>query len=204
MNTILNEQIALILKNEISSERKAILQPLISFIQDKISIGATVNLNFICTHNSRRSHLCQVWAQTAAAYYGIQAVHCYSGGTETTALFPKVAETLVKSGFEIRSIFEGNNPIYAIKYEPNAVPIIGFSKKYDDPFNPSSGFAAVMTCTHAEDNCPFVSGAAIRIPITYDDPKAFDQTPFQDQMYAERSQQIATEMFYVFSKMIKN
>lgn len=203
MNAILSQQIDLILKNEISSERKTILQPLVSFIQDKISSGATVNLNFICTHNSRRSHLCQVWAQTAAAYYGVPAVYCYSGGTETTALFPKVAETLRMTGFEIRSIFDGNNPVYAIKYNPNAVPIIGFSKKYDDPFNPSSDFAAIMTCTHAEDNCPFVRGASTRIPITYDDPKAFDQTPLQDQMYAARSQQIASEMFYVFSKIVK-
>lgn len=162
-----------------------------------------VNLNFICTHNSRRSHLCQTWAQTAAAYYQIPGVYCYSGGTERTALFPVVAETLVQTGFEIQVLSEGKNPIYAIEYDSNAPPVMGFSKTYDDAFNPTSGFAAIMTCTQAEGNCPIVTGAEIRIPITYDDPKEYDHSPLQMVMYEQRSRQIASEMFYVFAQITK-
>lgn len=189
--------------NEITAERKNILQPLIDFIQLKVKNQEDIRLNLICTHNSRRSHLSQVWAQTAAHYYGIKNVFCYSGGTEATAMFPKVAETLKNTGFKIQKLSEENNPVYAIKFTENQSPIIGFSKAYDDDFNPESDFAAIMTCSQADGGCPFIAGAEKRIPITFEDPKAFDNTPQQAEKYQERSLQIATEMFYVFSQ-IKN
>lgn len=185
----------------ITAERKITLQPLIDFIQAKVSNQQEIRLNLICTHNSRRSHLSQVWAQTAAAYYGIKNVFCYSGGTEATALFPMVAQTLVKSGFKIKTISEGKNPVYSIKYAANEHPVIGFSKTYDDDFNPQSAFAAIMTCSQADGGCPFIPGAEKRIPITFEDPKAFDNTPQQAEKYEERSLQIATELFYVFSQI---
>lgn len=187
----------------ISEERKAVLQPLIDFIQNKVNNKQEIRLNLICTHNSRRSHLSQVWAQTAAAYYGVQNVFCYSGGTEATALFPMAAQTLEQQGFQIKTIAEGNNPIYAIKYSENANPIIGFSKTFDSDFNPKSGFAAIMTCSQADGDCPFIAGAEKRIPIPFEDPKAFDNTPQQAEKYNERSIQIGTELFYVFSQIQK-
>jgi len=185
----------------ITDERKAVLQPLTDFIQSKVSNGQEIRINFICTHNSRRSHFSQVWAQTMANYFNIKNVFCYSGGTEATALFPVVAETLQNSGFQIKTISKSENPIYSIKYADNEHPIIGFSKKLDDDFNPKSKFAAIMTCDSANEACPFVPGAEKRIPITFEDPKAFDNTPQQAEKYNERSLQIATELFYVFSQI---
>jgi arsenate reductase len=185
----------------ITAERKKTLQPLIDFIQSKTTNHQEILLNLICTHNSRRSHLSQVWAQTASAYFNIKNVFCYSGGTETTAMFPMVAKTLESQGFKIKTISEGSNPVYTIKYADNEHPIIGFSKTYDDAFNPQSEFVAIMTCSQADGGCPFIAGAEKRIPITFDDPKAFDNTPQQAEKYKERSLQIATEMFYVFSQI---
>lgn len=185
----------------ITEDRKVILKPLIDFIQLKVSKKQEVRLHFICTHNSRRSHLSQVWAQTMAAFFNIQNVVCYSGGTESTALFPMIAKTLMNSGFQVTTISETNNPIYSIKYAENAHPIIGFSKKVDNNFNPKSEFAAIMTCSQADGDCPFIVGAEKRIPITYDDPKVFDNAPQQALKYEERSLQIATELFYVFSQI---
>ena len=185
----------------ITLERKEILQPLIDFIQSKVTNQQEIRLNLICTHNSRRSHLAQAWSQTASAYFNIKNIFCYSGGTEATAMFPMVAKTLEKQGFKIEKISEGNNPVYAIKYAENEHPIIGFSKKYDDHFNPESDFAAIMTCSQADSGCPFIAGAEKRIPITFEDPKEFDNTPQQIEKYEERSLQIATEMFYVFSQI---
>ena len=187
--------------NSISAERKIVLQPLVDFIQGKANNNQEIRLNLICTHNSRRSHLSQVWAQTAAAHYGIKNVFCYSGGTEATAMFPMAAKTLAKQGFQIKTIAEGSNPVYAIKYSENAHPIIGFSKTFDDDFNPQSEFAAILTCSSADQGCPFIAGAEKRIPVTFEDPKAFDNTPKQAEKYEERSVQIATEMFYVFSQI---
>ena len=185
----------------IPNDRKKTLDILTDFISEKTKTRDEISLNFICTHNSRRSHLSQVWAQTLAHYFKVANVFCYSGGTEATALFPMAAETLINTGFEIKKLSEGNNPVYSIKYSENQHPVIGFSKKMDDHFNPKSGFAAVMTCSQADKGCPIVPGAEKRIPITFEDPKAFDHTPLQAEKYAERSMQIATEMFYVFSKI---
>lgn len=185
----------------ITSKRKAILQQLIDYIQSKTDQQEYIRLNFICTHNSRRSHFSQVWAQTAAHYYNVKNVQCYSGGTEATALFPMVAETLRHSGFKITQASDDNNPIYFIKFADKQHPIIGFSKKFDDAFNPQSDFAAIMTCSHADANCPFIAGAEQRIATTYNDPKESDNTPQQKSAYNESSQLIATEMFYVFSKI---
>ena len=203
MNQKIKKVISELKTDVITEERKLVLQPLINFVQDKVDANKTANINFICTHNSRRSHLSQIWAQTMASNFKISNVTTYSGGTEATAMFPKVGETLIKQGFEIQKIADVNNPIYAIKFDDNSHPIIAFSKKYDNVFNPVSEFAAIMTCSHADGNCPFIAGAEKRIPITYEDPKLFDNTEQQAEKYEERSLQIATEMLYIFSQIKK-
>ena len=182
----------------ITESRKEVLKPLVDYIQEKVDHNREIRLNFICTHNSRRSHLSQVWAQALAFYVGLKNVNCYSGGTEATALFPRVVDTLEKSGFEINEISKGPNKVFSIKYAANEPPVIGFSKTYDDDFNPVSGYAAIMTCSEADAGCPYIAGAELRIPVTYDDPKAFDNTSQQAEKYLERSLQIATELLYVF------
>ena len=190
-------------KTTIAEERKLVLQPLIDFIQTKIDTKQSIRLNFICTHNSRRSHLSQIWAQTMAFQFGIQNVFCYSGGTEATAMFPKVGETLNNQGFQIQQLSRDNNPVYAVKFDENEAAIVCFSKTFDDAFNPTSEFAAIMTCSSADAGCPFIAGAEKRLPIRYEDPKAFDGTDLMDVKYAERSLEIASEMHHVFSKIKK-
>ncbi|MEN8703961.1 MAG: protein-tyrosine-phosphatase [Polaribacter sp.] len=201
MNSKIEELIKNLNIDELSFERKKVLKSLIDLVVQQKSENKEIRINFICTHNSRRSHLGQIWAQTMAAFFKIEKVITYSGGTETTAMFPKVGETLFKQGFEIQKLSETNNPVYAIKFDENSHPIIAFSKKYNDDFNPKSDFVAVMTCSHADENCPFIAGAEKRIPITYDDPKLFDNTDQQNQKYEERSIQIATEMKYIFANI---
>ncbi len=199
IETIINEVSNFI----ISEERKEILNSLVEYVQQKVNAKEEIRLNFICTHNSRRSHLSQIWAQTMAFQFNIQNVFCYSGGTEATAMFPKVAETLENQGFQIQKVSEFENPVYAVKYDENAHPIICFSKKYDDAFNPTSKFTAIMTCSSADQGCPFIAGAEKRIPIQYEDPKAFDGTDLMNEKYAERSLEIASEMHYIFSQIKK-
>lgn len=197
----LNNTIETISKKNVSNKRKEVLHPLIDYIQNKVNSNEEIRLNFICTHNSRRSHLSQIWAQTLAFHFGIQKVFCYSGGTEATAMFPKVAETLTNQGFEIQKLSEEQNPVYALKFDANQPPIICFSKTYFDDFNPKSSFGAIMTCSNADEGCPIVFGAEARFPIKYEDPKAFDGMDFMNEKYEERSFQIATEMYYVFSQI---
>lgn len=155
---------------EIPAERKKVLQPLIDYIQRNISQDKPVNLNFICTHNSRRSQFSQVWAQTAADYYTIPA-KCYSGGVETTAFNERAVASVVRAGFKV-SAGEGANPIYEVYHSEDSVPILTFSKRFDDPANDADRFAAVMTCSDADENCPYIPGAEARIPVRYEDPKS--------------------------------
>lgn len=201
MNSNLKPIIDIVSSISISEERKTVLQPLVDYIQSKIIDNKEIRLNFICTHNSRRSHLSQIWAQTMAFYFGIKNVYCYSGGTEATAMFPKVVETLQHQGFDVQKLSETDNPVYAIKFDENQHPIVCFSKTYFDDFNPKTNFGAIMTCNNADEGCPMVFGAEARFPIKYDDPKAFDNTDVMDKKYAERSLEIASEMYYVFSRI---
>lgn len=185
--------------DSITEERKEVLTPLINYIQAKKNEGQTVRLNFICTHNSRRSQLSQIWGQTAGDFYGIDT-KTSSGGVEVTAFNERAVASIERFGFEIIKTGEGN-PTYKILHSPESDPIIAFSKVYDDAQNPSSNFSAVMTCDHADENCPHIIGADERIPVRYNDPKAFDDTPQESEKYDERSLQIATELFYVFSEI---
>ena len=142
----------------------------------------------------------QVWASAAAAYYGVDGVEAYSGGTETSAFNPRAMAALERAGFQLASP-GGDNPHVMVTYANGRPPLEAFSKKYDDPFNPKKGFAAVMTCSVADKACPIVAGASLRVGIPYDDPKAADGTPEESAVYDQRSRQIGTEMMYLFSRV---
>ncbi len=147
--------------------------------------------------------MAQLWAQAAAGYFGVKEVHCYSGGTEATAFNPRAVKAMQDAGFDIKMIKQGSNPVYEVRFSNDTPAVVSFSKKYDDPFNHSKDFAAVMTCSHADENCPLVLGASSRIAITYDDPKDFDDTSSESSKYRERVHQIGREMLFAFSK-VKN
>jgi arsenate reductase len=182
----------------ISEARKEVLNPLRDYIASKTGESQEIHLTFICTHNSRRSHLGQVWAQVMAAYFNTPDVLTYSGGTEDTAVFPKIVETLKNQHLQVELVDETENPVYSVAYSENDA-IYLFSKKFDDSSNPEADFAAIMTCSQADEDCPVITGAKERFAITYEDPKASDDTNQQEETYLERSIQIATEMKYVFS-----
>lgn len=186
----------------IAPERKARLDSLAEYIAQKLKAGEPARLTFICTHNSRRSHFGQVWAQIAAHYYGLAPVECFSGGTETTACNPRTVAALERSGIRVQAITTGANPVYLFQYADGVNPIAAFSKIYDQAPNPTSGFAAVMTCSQAEENCPFVAGAEKRFSLTYDDPKESDGTAEESAVYDARCRQVAGEMFYVFGQVV--
>ncbi len=187
---------------QIPTERKELLNELTRFIRQSPK-GQSIYLNFICTHNSRRSHIAQLWAQAAAYHFGVKDIVSLSGGTEATAFNPRAVRAMQGVGFQISVTKNGDNPLYEVKYANDAAPVEAFSKKYDAPFNNNPGFAAIMTCSHADENCPLVLGAKARIAITYDDPKEFDGTPMESAKYAERVQQIGREMLFAFSQVKK-
>jgi arsenate reductase (thioredoxin) len=187
--------------DSISDKRKSILADLADYISTKIKAGQIAQLIFICTHNSRRSHMSQLWTQAAAHFYGVEGIQTYSGGTEATAFNPRAVKAMQKAGFDIKILKEGDNPVYVVAFAEDAPGVEAFSKKYDDAVNPQKDFAAIMTCSDADQNCPFIPGASLRIPIPYDDPKDFDGTAREEAKYDERCHQIAREMFFVMSEV---
>lgn len=185
----------------IPERRKEILKQLAAYVIKKQQTGQSAELNFICTHNSRRSHISQIWAQAAAAYYNIENIRCYSGGTEATAFNPRAVRAMSEVGFSIVKKDETENPRYEVYFSELEKPLIAFSKVYNDPFNPSTGYAAIMTCSHADDNCPLVIGAETRISLPFNDPKDFDSTPQEEEKYHERVLEIGREICYAFSQV---
>jgi protein-tyrosine phosphatase/arsenate reductase len=191
--------------NIISGERKVLLRQISDYIQEKIDADLPVQLMYVCTHNSRRSHFGQIWAAVAANYFNIKNVHAYSAGTEATALHPHAIASLREIGFVVVQENESDNPMYTVKFGSPTDYVTCFSKTVNDPVNPQSDFAAIMTCSDADENCPFIPGVGMRIGTTYEDPKAYDGTDLQNEKYVERSLQIARECLYVFSKLrVKN
>lgn len=182
----------------IPEERMHLLKEFSDYILKRLKDKKEINLVFICTHNSRRSHISQIWAQAAAELFGLPNIKCYSGGTEATAFNPRAVKAMEKAGFKIEKMDDSDNPVYLVYYSDYRKPIKCFSKVYSDKYNPQKDFSAVMTCSDADENCPVVFGAEARFPIRYDDPKEFDNTELEEMKYTERVEQIGREMTFVF------
>lgn len=182
----------------IPAERKAQLRTLSDYIFQKIKNKHTVKLIVICTHNSRRSHLGQLWLAVAADYFQLSNIQTFSGGTEATAFNIRMVRALQNIGFDIYTEnADADNPVYNIRWRSDMSPYHVFSKKYEDTPNPTTQFAAIMVCTQADEGCPFVQGCDFRLPLPYHDPKAFDNTPLETTKYDERAKQIGREMMFV-------
>lgn len=184
----------------ISKERKEKLWEISDSIWTKIRNKKPARLTFICTHNSRRSHFCQVWAATLAEYFGMEGIETYSGGTEVTAFNPRAVKAIKRAGFTVEDP-GGENPHYKVFYDEQEAPLVCYSKRFNDEVNPGKNFVAVLTCSDADQNCPVVPGTEFRITIPYEDPKQADGTPEEAKVYDERCRQIATEMYYMLSQL---
>lgn len=187
--------------DQISDERKKQLQKIAAYVKTRVAAAEPARLTFICTHNSRRSHLSQVWGAVAAEYYGISKVETYSGGTEGTAFNPRAVAAIERAGLKVTKGEETQNPRYQVRFCTAGDPLICFSKVYNESPNPEKDFCAVMTCSQADKNCPLVRGSALRVAIPYEDPKVADNTPEEKNRYDERCEQISREMLYLFSQV---
>lgn len=185
---------------QIPQARKEDLKQIARFVGEHVKAGRPARLLFICTHNSRRSHMSQIWASEAAVYYGVPKVECFSGGTDGTAFNPRAVAALERAGVEIKKTTPAANPKYLIGRGEGLAPLVSFSKKFTDASNPTSDFCAVMTCTDADQACAAIPGAALRVAIPFEDPKKSDGTPQEQATYDERCAQICREMMYLFSQ----
>ena len=191
--------------SQIPEDRKQTLQEIGDWIISQKTDKKKAVLTVICTQNSRRSHLGQIWIKTAAYYYGIDSIEAFSGGTKSSAFNERAIEALKRAGFSfIKSAgTEPENPRYLASMGSDLGNILMYSKKYNDKQNPQSDFGAIMVCSEADKSCPMVEGATGRFSLPYDDPKFYDNTPSEKLKYDERCKQIATEMFFLFDYVKK-
>lgn len=202
-----NCQIALEEAQTIPADRKKTLDQIVAYILPAMQNGQDAQLNFICTHNSRRSQLCQVWAFAAAQWYGFSQIKVFSGGTEATACNPRTVEALRRSGFKISTENAENahgsesNPRYALLCSDNGSALSLYSKTYNADGNPTNNFCAILVCSQADEACPLVAGADLRIYHGYEDPKRADGQENESEVYDATSRQIAAEMFYILSML---
>lgn len=184
----------------IPAKRRTLLNEIAAAVAARLREEGEARLKFICTHNSRRSHMSQIWAQTAAYHYGLFGVSAYSGGTETTACNCRTVTAMRRAGFEITDATTGDNPVYEVRYARERPVIRAYSKLYNCDANPKQGFIALMTCSSADSSCPIVRGAVARFPIHYLDPRLCDDTPLETRAYNERCREIAREMFQIMAE----
>ena len=186
----------------IDDDRAGAFEPLIDWIARRVRAGEAAPVVFVCTHNSRRSQLGMAWARAAALHLGLPSVTTFSGGTEATAFASGAVEALRAHGFGLTDTGERageGNIVYALSYGDEAVR--AFSKVFSDPFNPQEGFGAVMVCTSADEACPFVPGADVRVAVPYVDPKRSDGTPEAAATYRATSEEIGREMTWMLQSV---
>ena len=188
--------------DDITIERKLKLIELSDYIVSRKNDEEIARLVVICTHNSRRSHMGQIWAQVAADYYGIRNIETFSGGTEATAFNPRAISAFKKVGFDINTIKkDDDNHRYELRWSEDMEAYQAFSKRYDDKPNPTEKFAAIMVCTSADEGCPIITGCDFRLSLPYEDPKAYDDTGLEAEMYEKRLRQIGRDMLFCFSQI---
>ena len=183
--------------SDFGEERKVLLEEMLLCFSKTIEEKSSVKLNFICTHNSRRSQLAEFLTDLLSDHFGLP-IEAYSGGTEHTAFFPSMLKAIQAYGIDLSCIEHGTNPHYQWTSKREKVY---FSKKYDHSYNPSGGFIAIMVCDSADSNCPFVVGADRRFALKYEDPKAFDNTINEQKAYADKVLEIGSELYYIFSRL---
>jgi arsenate reductase len=187
---------------QIPESRQDELSQLAEYVRGSLQACGVAKLTFICTHNSRRSHLSQIWAKVAADACGLTGVQTFSGGTEATAMNPRVVDSLRRSGLLVDADDPtADNPLYRVSYSHTADPLVCFSKVYDQSPNPASNYCAIMTCSSADDACPIVPGCELRLPIRYEDPKVADDSPAESSVYDDRSRQICREMLFAMLRV---
>ena len=183
--------------NLISEDRKKNLVRLAEFIQSEKNENRIAKLIYICIHNSRRSHFGQVAGLTAASFFN-HKVETFSGGTIATKFNQNAINALNHFGYGVSQRTNTENPTIIITHGEN-IQSIHFSKAFDDAMNPSQNFAAIMTCSEAEENCPFIPNAKVKIATPYLDPSSSDGTGNESKVYSDKFKEILLDNLFVFS-----
>ncbi|MCG1037755.1 hypothetical protein [Polaribacter sargassicola] len=189
-------------KTFLNSERRDILLNIANKIIEEYNNNKLVNINFICTHNSRRSQMAQVWAFFAAQYFNLN-INSFSGGTEITSFNRNTIKTLQKASIKFQlDDFSHQNPKYLISFKGISKTLLVFSKRYDYKEN-KTPFIAITTCDNANAKCLFIPEASRRFHLPFEDPQSSENTELRDKKYLEINEKIAAEIYFIFLEINK-
>ncbi|TNE80711.1 MAG: protein-tyrosine-phosphatase [Bacteroidetes bacterium] len=177
----------------LSAERQELWQKAAQAVVEKEAKA----MNFICTHNARRSVISQSLAAALAHQYGFSEMQFYSGGAESTFIHPNSLALLQKIGFEVKEVKAGNNPVNTAGFASDAQPLQLFSKTFDDASS-SEPYVAILVCSKGDAACPFIPDAKARILIPFEDPGAYDGTEQAAEAYLATAKLILNELHYFF------
>ncbi len=180
--------------SEIPPERKVLLHTLGEYLNQKQKSGETARVNFICTHNSRRSQIAQLWLLAAADFFKYGKLEAFSGGTEATEFHPNAVAAMQRAGFALEKKTDDSPSGYRWNQKGQMHRL--WSKVFSDPPNPRQGFAAVMVCSDADEACPFVPGAEKRISLPFEDPKKSDGSGREKEAYDQTAEEIGREISF--------
>ena len=210
MNRLINSTLITLIEdllkeeNLILSDRKKELLTLAKLCNSTLKEDNQLKFNVICTHNSRRSQLGQLWLRTAAVFFNINNVYTYSGGTEATAFNINMVNAIQSVGFQIEQLNNFENPKYQIQLsEFDNDKTLYYSKIYDESYNPQANYIAILVCNSAAETCPNVTGAKHRFVLPYNDPKTFDETNLEKKAYIDTVNEIGREVLFMMNQIKK-
>ncbi|MEM1219039.1 MAG: hypothetical protein AAGH79_09000 [Bacteroidota bacterium] len=172
-------------------------------ITDHFTPEQTLHFAVVCTHNARRSQMGQAWLQALATYHDLPNIQAFSAGTETSAFHPNAVKALISLGFQIEGTTDTRNPMYHTLFGEALAGFTQYSKTIFDARLPQENLVAIMVCRSAEEACPLIPGAPLRLSIPFTDPGKADQTPEAPAAYLATAEEIGLTFHYLFVEIKK-
>lgn len=193
----------LALTNWTAITRPKTLQRLVDYLTLRLKAGQAAQVLVVCTHNARRSQIAQYWLAVGAAYFGLETLFVYSGGTEVTAVHPHTAAALQRMGLSVvPTDVSLNNPPYQVRWNDTMQALPAYSKHYKDALLLEQDFVALLVCD--TEACPHIPGAVDHIALPYEDPSIWDHSPEQMHYYDQTVRSIGMELLWVLQQTTQN
>ena len=172
----------------VETDRRLRLDAIASYVRSKVRQQRAASLLFLGRHNSRRSHLAQVWAQTVAAWCEVGVVISYSAGVQPTRLAPAAVDALRRAGFVVDL---GQDPSTAkVSFRADAPPMICYAKDYEALQVPQRNWCAVSVDAGVAAGFPALDEAEERVVLPLEDP--------DDDALCAR---VARDLLYAFTQV---
>ena len=182
------------LNARVDPTRRPALRSCAAAIARQLDARGEVSVVAVCTHNSRRSQLAEVWLAVASAAAGLGGVSVCSGGSDPVAVAPGAIAVLRERGFRVEADTADANP--RLRVRGHGIERELYAKPLGEAVAgvPLRGGVALMVCAAADAACPPVPQVGYRARLPFADPRHADGTPGEAAAYRAASDRIEAEM----------